>query len=317
MATSGTVTYSVTELDVITDALEDIGAIGAGDSPSPEDIAKARRKLNLIVKQWVSQIDFAPGLKMWTRRRAYLLPQKSQVVYNLGPSGDNATESYAQTTLSATAAAAAGTVTLTSVTGLSSGMYIGVVLDSGSIHWTTINGAPAGLVVTLTAVMPSQASSGNVVFAYTTKMRRPFELLTGVSRDIDGNDTPIDISMSLEDYESIGDKTQESTISSLYFEAQRTNAVAYTNCAPLDVTNVLRFVYLSYIEDFTGTTQDVEFPAEWFRALSAQLAMDCCPSFGVEPSSSLVKMHAEAMAFAKRAYPETSQLSYQTDSDDY
>lgn len=317
MATSGVSTYSVTELDIITDALETIGVAGPGESISAEDIVTARRKLNMILKQWVSQIDFAPGLKMWKRKRAYLFPQKSQVAYNLGPTGDHATESYTQTTLSASAATSAGTVTLTSVTGLSSGDYIGIVLDTGSVHWTTVNGAPAGSVATLTTVMPSSASSGNVVFFYTTKISRPFEILTAVRRDVDGYDTPISVDMSMQDYEAIYEKTYESTIDNLYFEAQRTNAVLYTNFAPSDVTEIIRFTYNSYIEDLTATTQDVEITQEWFRPLSAQLAFDLCAPFRVVPPPSLVEVLNSSLAMAKRAYPETSTAYYQSDPDDY
>lgn len=318
MPTSGTVTYSVTELDVITNALEDIGAIGAGETPSPEDISTARRKLNLIIKQWVSQIDFAPGLKMWTRRRAYLFPQKGQSSYSLGPSGDHATESYVETTLSAGASTSDGTVSLTSASGISSGDYIGVVLDTGSVHWTTVNGAPAGNVATLTNAMPSASSSGSRVWAYTTKMRRPFEIATAVRRDRNGDDSPIDSKLILQDYEAIPDKDVAGAFSRMYLEAQRTNAVVYMDCAPdVVIDNVVRMVYLSYIEDTTATTQEVEFPAEWFRPLSAQLSMDCCPAFGVSASKELIAMHSEAMAFAKRAYPETSTAEYQNNPDCY
>lgn len=318
MATSGTVTFSVTELDVITDALENIGAIAAGETVSSEDVTVARRKLNLIIKQWVSQIDFAPGLKMWTRRRAYLLPQKGQVSYSMGPSGDHATESYVATTLSSAAATSDATIVVASSSGMSSGDAIGIVLDIGTVHWTTINGAPAGNTVTLTAVMPSSAASGKTVWTYTTKMRRPFEIVSAVRRDSNGDDTPITVHTDVMVYESIPDKDATRDFSALYFEAQRTNAVVYADCAPEDVTdNIIRMVYLSYVEDTTSTTQDVEFPAEWFRALSAQLSMDCCPAFGVQPSQSLIQMHKDAMAFAKKAYPETTVAEYQNNPDDY
>ena len=64
MATSGTTSYSVTELDIITDALQNVGAVGASEtSIDPSDYGVARRKLNMLIKQWAAQIDFAPGLR--------------------------------------------------------------------------------------------------------------------------------------------------------------------------------------------------------------------------------------------------------------
>jgi hypothetical protein len=316
MATSGTVTYSVTEADVIKDALIEIGYLDPTETPTADDIVTARRKLNLIVKQWTSQLDFAPGLKMWTRRTGYLFLQEDQTKYSLGPSGDHATETYVQTTLSTDEALGSTSLSLTSTTGMSASDNIGIVLDDGSIHWTTISGAP-GAPTTIATGLASAATSGNVVFAYTTKMRRPFELLSGVLRDADGNDSPIDVNLSLQEYEAIYSKGSEGSPSRLYFEAQRTNAVAYIDCAPEDVTKVIRLPYLSYIEDFSAQANDADFPIEWARPLCLQLANDCCRPFGREPKQSLKLDLQEALTMARKAYPETAVLEYQSEPDEY
>lgn len=317
MATSGTVTFSVNEADIIADALESIGYKDPDESLSGTDLATARRKLNMIVKQWTSQLDFAPGLKMWTRRRAYMFLQDGQVSYSLGPSGDHATETYVTTTLSANAANGASTITVASITGISSGDNIGVVLNSGSIHWTTVNGAPSGSTVTLTASLTGAAASGKRVFAYTTKMRRPFEIESAVRRDTTGNDTPVDSNMTLQEYEQIYSKTSEGSPSRMYFEAQRTNAKVYLDCAPEDTTEVIRLVYLSYIEDFSTQADDADFPAEWARPLSLQLGMDCCLPFGRPVPAALPGLLNEALAMARKAYAETVVLNYQSCPDDY
>jgi hypothetical protein len=316
MATSGTVTYSVTEADIIKDALIEIGYLDPTETPTADDIVTARRKLNLIVKQWTSQLDFAPGLKMWTRRTGYLFLQEDQTKYSLGPSGDHATETYVQTTLSTDEAIGSTSLSLTSTTGMSASDNIGIVLDDGSIHWTTISGAP-GAPTTIATGLASAATSGNVVFAYTTKMRRPFELLSGVLRDADGNDSPIDVNLSLQEYEAIYSKGSEGSPSRLYFEAQRTNAVAYIDCAPEDVTKVIRLPYLSYIEDFSAQANDADFPIEWARPLCLQLANDCCRPFGREPKQSLKLDLQEALTMARKAYPETAVLEYQSEPDEY
>jgi hypothetical protein len=317
VSTSGTVTFSVNESDIISDALENIGYKDPAETISGNDLVVARRKLNMIVKQWTSQNDFAPGLKMWTRRTAYLFLQDGQVQYALGPSGDHATESYAHTTLTAAAAQGAGTITVGSVTGIATTYSIGVLLDSGAIQWTTVNGAPSGLVVTLTATLTGAASSGNAVFCYQTKMRRPFELLSGSRRDTSGNDTPVDVHMSLAEYEAIYSKTSEGSPSRVYFEAQRTNAAAYLDCAPADCSEVIRLPYLSYIEDFTSTTNDADFPAEWARALTAQLSMDCCLPFSRPVPQALPGILADALAMARKAYAQKCEAFYESGPDEY
>lgn len=317
MATSGTVTYNCTEADIIKDALIEVGYLDPDETPSANDITTARRKLNLLIKQWSSQLDFAPGLKMWTRRRAYLFLQDAQTSYSLGPSGDHATETYVSTTLSTDEATSSTSIGLTSATGMSASDNIGIVLNDGSIHWTTISGAP-GATTTIATGLASAASAGNVVFAYTTKMRRPFEIESAVRRDIDGNDTPVDAQMTLQEYEMIYSKGSEGSPSRMYFEAQRTNAKVYLDCAPEDTTEVLRMVYLSYIEDFSAQTNDVEMPAEWYRPLCLQLANDCCRPFGRgDPKPSLLKDLAESLAMARKAYPEKAVLEYQSNPDEY
>lgn len=317
MSTSGTVTFSVTEEDVIRDALTEIGYLDPSETASVGDIVTARRKLNMIVKQWTGQLDFAPGLKMWTRRRAYLFLQANQASYSLGPSGDHATETYVQTTLSTAEATSSVSIGLTSFAGMSASDNIGIVLDDGSIHWTTISGTP-GATTTVATGLASAASSGNVVFAYTTKMRRPFSIETAVRRDVSGNDSEVDSKLTLQEYEQIYSKTSEGTPSRLYFEAQRTNAKVYLDCAPEDCTEVLRVVYLSYIEDFSAQNDDAEFPAEWFKPLSLQLANDCSRPFGRgDPKQSLKTDLAEALMMARKAYSETTVLEYQSEPDQY
>lgn len=318
MSTSGTTGYSVTELDIVTDALQGVGVAEAGQTLDAEDILLARRKLNMLVKQWTAQIDFAPGLKMWTRRRAYLFLQKSQTEYSLGPTGDEcASESYVSTTLTAGASLGAGTITVASIVGLSSAMRIGILLASGSFQWTTISGAPAGSTVTLAATLTGAASSGAQVFAYTSKPLRPFELMSGVRRDTAGNDTPVDVNLSLGEYEAIVSKSGLGTPCNLYFEAKKTNAKAYIDCAPQSVTDVLRLVYLSYVEDSTTTADDIDFPSEWYRALAAQLTIDLCIPYSRTVSQEMKLVRDEALSMARNAYPAKSVASYQSDPDQY
>jgi hypothetical protein len=318
MASSGITSYSVTETDILTDAYENAAIYGSGETIGAEDVVLARRKLNLIVKQWTAQIDFAPGLKMWCRRRAYLFLQKSQIQYSMGPTGDNIAEgSYFTSTTTVNAALGAGTVTLASVTGLATGMYIGILLSTGSIQWTTINGTPVGLVVTLTATLTASAASGSRVFAYTTKARRPFDLATAVLRDTTGNDVEMQSNLLLEAYEAIPTKSVEGTPTAIYMEAQRTNVQLYLDCAPADRTQVIRLVYRSYVEDSTALTDDIDFPAEWYRPLSAQLAIDLCPAFRRAVTPEMKLMRDEALKIAQNAYPATTTAGYEPDPDCY
>jgi hypothetical protein len=50
-----------------------------------------------------------------------------------------------------------------SIAGVATGDIIGVALDTGLWHWTTVNGAPVGVTIVLTAALPSAAANNNIV----------------------------------------------------------------------------------------------------------------------------------------------------------
>jgi len=318
VSTSGVTNYSCTELEIATAVLSKLGVLQNSQTPDAADLVLVRRNLNMIYKQWVAQADFAPGLKMWTRRRAYLFLQDGQVSYSIGPTGDEcASESYVTTTLASNAAGGASTITVSSASGISNAMRIGVLLNSGSIQWTTVNGAPSGATVTLAATLTGAASAGNRIFAYTSKPLRPFEIVSAVLRDTDGKDSPIDPQLSVTEYELIPTKSAEGTPARLYFEAKKTNAVAYLDCAPDDITKVIRLVFLSYVEDTTTQSQDVDFPAEWFKALVGQCVLDSAIDFSRPVSADMKLYRDEGLAMARNAYPERSTAFYASEPDDY
>jgi len=73
-----------------------------------------------------------------------------------------------ETTLAADGEGTDSTIEVASITNIASGDVIGVKLDTGKYHFTTVNGAPSGTTVTLTAALPGAgvvATSGNAVVA--------------------------------------------------------------------------------------------------------------------------------------------------------
>jgi hypothetical protein len=62
------------------------------------------------------------------------------------------------TSLAADGVASTLTLNVTTVTGITSGDIIGIQLDDGKAHWTTVNGTPVGNVVTLAVALQSAAA---------------------------------------------------------------------------------------------------------------------------------------------------------------
>jgi hypothetical protein len=315
MASSGVSNYSVTELEVVKAILSKIGVLQNSQSPKPADIEIVRRNLNMIYKQWVAQADFAPGLKMWTRKRAYLfLDNKAQ--YDIGPSGDEcAAEEYVSMTLADSATAAAVTLTVDDGSDAALAMRIGVLTTDG-FHWTTISGV-SGTTITLTAPLSASADAGSEVFAYVSKPVKPFEIMSASLRDTEVQDSPMDPNLSLLEYEMLPSKQNTGTPFSFYQEAKKDGMRIYLDCVPNDFAKVMRLVYYSYIEDTSAQTQDVDFPGEWFRALVGQGALDCAMDFARPVTPELKAFRDEGLRMAQNAHPAKSTAYYASEPDEY
>lgn len=313
MSTSGSANFSVTGQEIVEGALRALGVLGRGRALQAGDLEDGLEALNMLVKQWQGIADFAPGLKVWTRKRATLFLQKASNEYDLGPSGDHATDdTYDETTMRVAGVTNDTTLELTSTTGMTAADYIGIVLDSGSIHWTTIVSITDGDTLVITTGLASAAAIGNKVYAYTNKIQRPLKILTFNLRDSDGNDTPL-YSMELEEYESIPDKDAAATPTRYSYESQLTNGVLRFDTAPDDVSYLGKFVYLRPVEDLDAGSNDLDYPQHWFRALKFNLALDLAPEKGRTPSDQLKANAGQALAFAQNVDPETSDAYFEPD----
>ena len=137
MSTSGTYTYSATAAQAIQEALEILGVLESGRTPTTADQTSCLTTLNMMVKQWSGNFDFAPGLKAFARKRGYVFLQKNQGSYSLGPTGDNAALTYNTTTMRVAGTATNTTLEVTSTAGMTAADKIGILLDSGMIQRTS------------------------------------------------------------------------------------------------------------------------------------------------------------------------------------
>lgn len=276
MPTSGSIDFSINRGDIIQDALEMLGEIGGGETVSGDRTVACSRKLNLMVKAWMAQ-----GAKLWAMRQATLFLADGTSSYSLGPTGTHCTDTYVQTTLSTAEATGSTSLGLTSATGMSASDNIGIVLDSGAIHWTTISGAP-GSTTTIATGLASAAAAGNVVFAYTSKIGRPqrIDQDSAYWRSSAGADTPIKI-VSRSEYAQLSNKASEGKPVEAFYDPQLTNGVLYVWPTPDSASDVLRFWYERVLEDFDSAANTPDFAIEWGDALIYGLADRLGPSSGL------------------------------------
>lgn len=309
MATSNNQNFSLNRDDFIKAAMRGINALFEGQSPNPIQISDISQAMNMLAKQWMGAADFMPGFKMWTRKRATVFLEKGKSKYTLGPNGDHATTSYTETAMKVAAVATDGTVDVDSITGMTTADFIGVVLDDGEIHFTTINGAPSGDTVTLTTAMPSAAAIGKAVYFYTTKVQRPLDILFINIQDSNGDDLPLN-PMTLGEYESIGDKDASGRPTQYYFEKLRTDADLYLDYAVDEVTDSLEVTFLRPVDDFDAATDELDMPQVWFRPFKYQLMIDIAPEFHKPVTNDMYKLASDSLAIAGNTDPETTEAYF-------
>ena len=272
MATSGSTDFLLTRNQIITEALALIRVASEEEPLTAAMVEDASRSLNMMVKAWQ-----ADGLHLWTKTQGTLFLQQGQQSYVLGPgSTDHATTSFAQTTLSASAAAGASTISVASASGIATTYYIGIQLDGGTMQWTTVNGAPVG--TTLAAVLTGAAASGNTVFCYQTKIVRPVRIIDAQRRDSEGVDIPVDI-LERPDYFSQANKASRSYTNQIYYDRQNTNGRLYVWPTAEDVRDTLRFTFERPMDDFDDPENDPDLPPEWLEALVYNLAYRLAPKY--------------------------------------
>jgi len=269
LATSNSSDFTATRDQIIDSAARKVNAIAQGITMSSAMRSDFAFDLNAMVKNLQ-----ATGIHVWTMQEATLFPQVDQVQYGLSlTTTDHVTQSYVSTALDGAAASGATTITVDSITGISNADNIGVVVDDGTIHWTTVNGAPAGSTVTLTTGLDDSSADGNVVYAYTSKIVRPLKVVDARRYTVaDARETPL-FASARRDYQALPDKTQTGAANQFFYDPQLSTGQLYIWPAPADVDDIIKFTWHRPIEDFDAATDNPDLPQEWIEPLVWNLAL--------------------------------------------
>lgn len=314
MTTSGSYSFSVSRDDIIRQAMINVGKLDPYETPTSQQTTDFSITLNMLVKQWQGKADFAPGLKMWTRKHGHLFLSGTTGQYTVGPNGTGWTLSYVNTTTTGTVSAAGVSIPLTSITGINVSDNIGVELDSETLFWTTISSFSGLNAIIPGPGLPSQASLGAVVFTYTSAATQPIVVETAFLRDIYNEDTPLRIIRDVSDYDFLPSKTDTTNISdptSIYYEFQLVNSILYTDVAAAqDVTKHICITYQEAVQDFVNPLDTPYFPQEWYLALCWGLAEQIAPPLNAMFTPQMEKLLNSSLTVAKGKDPETSSLFF-------
>src|ERR1019366_8742860 len=167
MATSGSYSFTVNRDQILRMAALNLCKLDELEQLSPQETIDMSMFLNMLVKQWQGKADFAPGLKMFTRRRGHLFLSGITGQSPVSSSSLGWTNTYVQTTTTGLISAGASSFTVASASGMTVGDHIGVDQDAGTLYWSTIL-TIVGTTITIAGVVVSQASSGAMIYGYTT-----------------------------------------------------------------------------------------------------------------------------------------------------
>ncbi len=255
------------------------GIVKASETPGAQLITDTAEALNAMVKRWQKK----PGMRLWAVREATLFPQVSQVKYGLGTaSTDHATETFYETDISAAEASGQTTLSVTATTNMTVADYIGIVVDDGTIHWSTI-ASKTSSTVTINDALDDTAAAGNPVFNYTTKSVRPLKVVDARRYNISAaTDAAIAPMLSRNDYNALTNKTQTGTIVQAFYDPER-SALGYLYIwqPPAAITELVKFTYHRPIMDFDAASDEADFPQEWIDPIVYNLAVSIAPEFDV------------------------------------
>lgn len=315
MATSGSYNFAstVTRNDIIDFALRKNGAKRRGMALTADEVSEAAFSLNLIVKQWAERSDGAPSLKMWLRKRIRIFLEDGKDQYDTGDSTDHI---VAEDDLTTTAMRVAGVATDTAIecdstTGMTAADQCGIVLDDGTMHWTTIASVTDADTFVIDDQLPSGAAIDNAIYTYTSNAQAPLGVVTSMLRYSNGNETPVAFDMSVEDYDAIFDKTVEGTVAAFYYERQRASGVFYCDVKSDTDLEELRLTVHYPTQDLDAAGDEADFPAQWLRALGWMLCIDMAPEYGIPVDPGWSTSLTEALTIAKGSDPETTDIFFE------
>lgn len=300
MATSSSVNFTMTRNQIVTDALMMIGALGEEEAIDNSTLEIADRQLNRLIKHFENQ-----ALHIWKRTEAVVFLQQGQRTYTLGSgSTDHATETVNTTTISAGMALGATVISVSSNSGININDYIGIILDNGSLQWSTVTATATG-TVTISNALTGSAALGNYIFTYTTNINKPLDVYQVRNYNFSSKNEYEIKKTSYEEYQALSNKdVQGSNPNQWVYSRQRTTGQLLIYPPPQNVITYARITYAKPLEDLDNPQDESDVPVEWLDYLVAKLALRLAPTYGkigsnayAQLQGNVKEMENEVLAF--------------------
>lgn len=291
MAAPGSYNFVQTRDNLITDALLYNGALQEGATPSANLVTEASRLLNMMCKLRASE-----GMPLWMIRRATILPVTEVSKVN---TTSHIVTNYGTTQLSTAAADTATTLVVDSTTDMAASDQIGIEMDDGTIHWTTIVSVDSGTGLTITNAIDDDAAVDNWVYFYTASADRipvrPLQVMNANVLNVSSNASWEITTEERQDYFNLGNRTSKGVPNRIFFDpilGTRTADPTSSTTWYADFyiyprfdkgEHVIEFTYVEPMQDFDASTDNPYWPQEFYLPLMLELSALLGPRYGVSP----------------------------------
>ena len=313
MATSGIYTLSYTKNELAEETFDVLQIGSDGETLTGDMIGRFGVSADLVLKEWQAQ-----GIHLWSYTEGTLFLTVGQKEYDFREADTHVANTWFETTTTAATVAGANTINVTSAANIQNGDVIGIIQNDNDLFWTTVNGAPAGLVVTLTDSITLPTVSGAFVRNYRVGTSTAPELIP-VSRVLnvrrqESSDYEIPIIFaSREDYFNLPNKTQSGTPILAHYARQdvagETSGIMYLWNSPSSSVPVINFTYERKLQTLVDADDTVDLPDYALMAFIYNVAVKLIPKYGTSQAladfirSEAATLKNDMLAFDAAVYP--------------
>ncbi len=274
MATSNSINFTQTRDEIIADALSEIGVLRPGDTANANDVTICSNHLNKLIKHLETQ-----GIHVWTEVEGTMFLTSGTNRYTLSGSTTNSSgDNTVKTTLSADGSSSS--LTCTTVVGMAVSDNLGVVLDSGTLQWTTVSAIDTSTkIVTMATPLTGAASSGAVVYVYTSTSTKPLSISNMRFCNEAGTERLITV-RGRDYFMQLPSKSTTGKVNQAFYVSGRDSGTMYVYPTPDSSSDSINFSYSRTIQDFDAASDNADIPQEWLLALTLNLAVLVAPIYG-------------------------------------
>jgi hypothetical protein len=311
MAVSGSFDFNMDRDAAIKKALQLLGVLGEGASPTAQQLTDCSITLNMMLKHWQNR-EVAQNLI----RKFYVFLDDEVRVYDLSTTAASSSHSsnnfYSDVTV-ADYADGATDLEVDVGTGAADADTLLLVSDEGALLDGAIDSG--GTTESLTVEdLDGNAESGNRYFAYTTKAIRPLDILY-VNRCFNvagqGEDEVLDyirqpcVIQERRDFSRLAAPDSDGAVNTVWYDPQWPTAELHVWPEPDAAGDFLEVWGQFTIDDMDAATDDFALPSRWYLAVSTNLAYWLMGDYGASADTRATIREQASIALREAEEGET------------